>query len=50
MKNLIAMIAVVVFGALSSNAQNTKWNLDRSHSSVKFSVSHMVVSEADGIR
>ena len=42
------MIAVLVFGAMSSNAQNTKWNLDRSHSSIKFSVSHMVVSEADG--
>jgi polyisoprenoid-binding protein YceI len=48
MKNMIAMIAVLVFGAMSSNAQNTKWNFDRSHSSIKFSVSHMVVSEADG--
>jgi len=38
----------LVFGAMSSNAQNTKWNFDRSHSSIKFSVSHMVVSEADG--
>ena len=48
MKNLIAIIGVLVFGAMSSNAQNTKWEFDRSHSSIKFSVSHMVVSEADG--
>ncbi len=48
MKHLIAMIAVLIFGAMSSNAQNTTWNFDRSHSSIKFSVSHMMVSEADG--
>jgi polyisoprenoid-binding protein YceI len=27
---------------------NTKWNLDKSHSSLRFSVTHMVVSEAEG--
>ena len=48
MKHLITMIAVLIFGAMSSNAQNTTWNFDRSHSSIKFSVSHMMVSEADG--
>lgn len=26
----------------------TKWNLDRSHSGVKFSVSHLVISETEG--
>lgn len=45
---MIAMIAFVLCGVMTSHAQNTKWNLDRSHSSIKFSVSHMVVSEADG--
>ena len=48
MKHLITMIAVLIFGAMSSNAQNTTWNFDRSHSSIKFSVSHVMVSEADG--
>jgi len=48
MKHLIAMIAALIFGAMSSNAQNTAWKFDRSHSSIKFSVSHMMVSEADG--
>lgn len=29
-------------------AEEKKWNLDRSHSNVKFTVTHMVVSEVDG--
>jgi len=45
---MIAVFAVLILGACTLHAQNTKWNLDRSHSSIKFSVSHMVVSEADG--
>ena len=48
MKKLVIIAVVFVFGVFGMNAQNTKWNLDRSHSSIKFSVSHMVVSEADG--
>lgn len=48
MKNIFAMLAILVFGAVSSNSQNAGWKLDRSHSAIKFSVSHMVVSEADG--
>ena len=48
MKNFIVLAITIVFGAFGVQAQNTKWNLDRSHSSIKFSVSHMVVSEADG--
>ena len=48
MKKFVMIAVVFVFGVFGINAQNTKWNLDRSHSSIKFSVSHMVVSEADG--
>ena len=48
MKKFVIIAVVLVFGVFGINAQNTKWNLDRSHSSIKFSVSHMVVSEADG--
>ena len=48
MKKFIVLAITIVFGAFGVQAQNTKWNLDRSHSSIKFSVSHMVVSEADG--
>lgn len=48
MKKFVVIAVVLVFGVCGINAQNTKWNLDRSHSSIKFTVSHMVVSEADG--
>ncbi|MCA0397555.1 MAG: YceI family protein [Bacteroidetes bacterium] len=39
------------FAALMLNTNlsaQTKWTLDKTHSSVRFSVSHMVVSEAEG--
>jgi polyisoprenoid-binding protein YceI len=44
--NLLAL----AFGslALTANAQNTSWNLDKTHSSVGFSIEHMVVSEVTG--
>ena len=32
----------------STKRVNTKWNLDKSHSFIRFSVTHMVVSEAEG--
>lgn len=46
MKNILfaLMIAAVAVG----NAQ-TKWTLDKSHSSVNFTVSHMVFSEVTGL-
>ncbi len=47
MKKITVLFAALVL-AFGVNAQSTKWNLDNSHSSVAFSVSHMVVSEVDG--
>lgn len=44
--NLLMMGAALVLG-MSATAQ-TKWKLDKSHSSVRFSVNHLVVSEAEG--
>lgn len=44
------MMALVIAGTLISavlNAQ-TKWELDHSHSNVKFTVTHLVISEVDG--
>jgi len=48
-KNKMSM-AVLALGLLTGklNAQNTQWNLDKSHSSVGFSVEHMLVSETNG--
>ena len=46
MKKINALFALLfIAGAVSAQ---TTWNLDKSHSSVGFSVSHMVVSEATG--
>jgi polyisoprenoid-binding protein YceI len=44
--NLLMMGAALALG-MSATAQ-TKWKLDKIHSSVRFSVQHMVVSEAEG--
>ena len=45
-KFMIALALGLVINA-SLNAQ-TKWAVDNTHSSVKFSVSHMVISEVEG--
>lgn len=46
MKTFIRSLALL-FIAIPVVAQ-TNWNVDKSHSNVKFSVAHMVVSEVDG--
>lgn len=43
---LLAFSAATLIGKM--NAQNTSWNLDKTHSSVGFAVEHMVVSETVG--
>lgn len=47
MKKLKTSIALLAAGLFSATAQ-TSWNLDKTHSSVGFSVEHMVVSETVG--
>lgn len=46
MKKVTFLLAMVV--AAASSAQ-TNWTLDKSHSSVGFSVAHMVISETTGV-
>ncbi|MDT8417724.1 MAG: YceI family protein [Lutibacter sp.] len=46
MKKLSILIAV--FGISIMSAQS-KWNIDASHSSIRFAVDHMVISEVEGI-
>jgi polyisoprenoid-binding protein YceI len=50
MKPTKILTAAILLTALVSktNAQNTSWNLDKTHSSVGFSIEHMVVSETTG--
>ncbi|MFN8285599.1 MAG: YceI family protein [Chitinophagales bacterium] len=46
MKNLVAA-AFILLMAIGAKAQ-TKWNIDNSHTVVKFSVTHLGVSESEG--
>lgn len=48
MKKVIiaGLLALASIGALT--AQNTTWNLDKSHSSINFAVDHLVISETTG--
>ena len=49
MKKLFALLMVAIAFTNSSIAQTAKtWNVDKMHSAVKFTVSHLVISEVDG--
>lgn len=45
--SMLALAAAAMFVSVGANAQQ-KWTLDKSHSNVRFSVTHMVVSEVEG--
>lgn len=45
MKKVLFALSVV---ALSFNASASGWELDRAHSSVRFAITHLLVSEVDG--
>ncbi|MDA3860706.1 MAG: YceI family protein [Melioribacteraceae bacterium] len=47
MKNIYKLIVLIALLSTSLFAQ-TKWNFDKSHSEVGFSVTHMLISETDG--
>jgi polyisoprenoid-binding protein YceI len=47
MKKTLFIIATVVIMTISAVAQTT-WTVDNIHSNVKFSVSHLIVSEVEG--
>src|SRR5690606_13018263 len=59
MKKLLALTAIALapLGVMAQQSTGkllasapaaTKWNLDKSHSSVKFTVQHLVISEVEG--
>lgn len=49
MKKLFSLLLVSIAFIGGSIAQTAKtWNVDKMHSAVKFSVSHLVISEVDG--
>ena len=45
---MVFFLAVMNILLLQAQAPKTSWNLDKSHSSVNFSIDHMVVSEVEG--
>jgi polyisoprenoid-binding protein YceI len=47
-KQLFTLALIVLASASGVVAQQTKWTVDKVHSNVKFTVSHMVVSEVEG--
>ena len=48
MNRFKALLFITVLAASSVFAQKTGWNLDKAHSSVGFSIKHMVISEVAG--
>jgi polyisoprenoid-binding protein YceI len=40
--------SALLFMAMNASAQATKWTVDKGHSNVKFTVTHMTVSEVEG--
>lgn len=47
MKKFKILIAAILITGIAS-AQTTNWKFDKSHSNVRFAVSHMVISEVEG--
>jgi len=48
MKRFTALLMLVLFTAFSGLAQNSRWKVDKAHTSVGFAVRHMVISEVIG--
>jgi polyisoprenoid-binding protein YceI len=48
MRNFLLSLLLVAGFSAASIAAETKWNIDVSHSSIQFTVSHMVISEVTG--
>ncbi len=48
MKKTFSIFIAAMLFVTATNAQTTKWANDASHSSIKFTVSHLTVSEVEG--
>lgn len=47
MKKAFLLMAIVLIGSQAIHAQ-TKWALDKNHTDIRFTATHMVISEVDG--
>jgi len=48
MKHLPALAAATLLAAATAHAQGTAWTLDKAHSRLGFTVTHLVISEVEG--
>lgn len=48
MKKQLFYLVALMLAVVSGTVAQTKWNVDKVHSNVRFSLSHMVVSEVEG--
>ena len=48
MNKIKGLFVAAMMLAVTANAQTTKWNNDPAHSSIKFTVKHLTVSEVEG--
>nr|WP_319776160.1 YceI family protein [uncultured Sphaerochaeta sp.] len=47
MRNIKSFIAIIIFTVVSLSAQ-TNWSFDKTHTQIKFSVTHLLISEVEG--
>ncbi len=47
-KAIVSIAMMFALSGLQAQTPKTTWNLDKSHSSVKFNIDHMVISEVEG--
>jgi polyisoprenoid-binding protein YceI len=48
MKKIFTLSAIALLACTAGFSQTTKWTVDKTHSNVKFIVTHMTVSEVEG--
>ncbi len=46
--SLVTVMSLVLAFTFSSSSAQTKWTVDKTHTNVKFAVTHMVVAEVEG--
>ncbi|HGY54992.1 MAG TPA: polyisoprenoid-binding protein [Caldithrix abyssi] len=48
MKKMLSIFSILFVVALAANAQQTRWVIDKAHTNILFTISHMVISDVSG--
>ncbi len=48
MKKILSIFSILFVVALAANAQQTRWVIDKAHTKILFTISHMVISDVSG--